>query len=188
MAAARAYEADAYLRNADLILWRLFSSSYDLEDLVESEKWCHELGRRFPSDQRFAECQLWLMSMHGARIDIERAWELAGQYERASTPEKVELDRRWAAMAVAAVLATAGKADSARAVAVRARATAAIDPARDLTYLEAFVRSLLGDEQVALDLLTEYVAVSGRDLSGPEHWWFAGLRGEPRYQALRKPN
>jgi len=188
MAASKAYEADAYLRNADLIIWRLFSTSYDLEDRVEAERWCSELGRRFPSDQRFAECQLWLMSMFGGDPDVGRAWQLASDYERLSSPQKVELDRRWAGMAVAAVLARAGKADSARAVALRSRGSAAIDPARDLTYVEAFVRALLGDKQESLDLLTEYVAVSGRDLSGPEHWWFAGIRAEPRYQALRKPS
>jgi hypothetical protein len=176
------------MRNADLILWRLFSTSYDLEDEIEAERWCSELGRRFPAYQRFAECQLWSMSMHGASIDVNRAWQLARQYERGSSPEKLELDRRWAGMAVAASLARAGKADSARAVALRSRGTAAIDPARDLVYVEAFVRTLLGDKKEALDLLTEFVAVSGRDMSGPEHWWFAPLRDEPRYQALRRPN
>ena len=186
MAASRAYEADAYLRNADLILWRLFSTSYDLEDRIEADRWCSELGERFPGDQRFVECQLWLMSMYDAEVDVDRAWELAGEYERLSSPQTVELDRRWAGMAVAAALARAERADSARAVAERSRGSAAMDPARDLVYVEAFVRTLLGDNDEALDLLTEYIAVSGRDFSGPEHWWFAGLGEEPRYQALRE--
>ena len=126
------------------------------------------------------------MSMYGAEVDVDRAWELAGEYERLSSTQTVAMDRRWAGMAVAAALARDERADSARAVAERSRGTAAMDPARDLVYVEAFVRTLLGDNDEALDLLTEYIAVSGRDFSGPEHWWFAGLREEPRYQALRE--
>ncbi|MEJ2389375.1 MAG: hypothetical protein P8Y27_19340 [Chromatiaceae bacterium] len=186
MAAARAYAADAYLRNADVILWRLYTTSYDLEDRVEAEKWCAELGRRFPGDLRFVKCQLWLMSMHDEEVDVQRAWELAAEYERASTPQTVELDRRWAGMAVAAALAQAGLKDSARAVAVRSRGGASVDPARDLVYVEAFVRTLLGDNQEALDLLTEYLAVIGQGGAGTlgDHWWFNGLRDEPRYHTL----
>jgi tetratricopeptide (TPR) repeat protein len=186
MAASRAYEADAYLQNADLILWRLFSTSYDLEDRVEADRWCRELGRRFPRDARFTECQLWGMTMHDSYVDADRAWELAEEYERMSSPETVELDRRWAGMAVAAALAQAGRADSARAVAERSRGGAAIDPARDLVYVEAFVRTALGDHDEALDLLTEYMAVVGpSSVEVLDHWWFDGLREEPRYQTLR---
>ena len=87
---------------------------------------------------------------------------------------------------MAAALARAGQADSARAVAIRSRGGASVDPARDLVYVEAFVRTILGDNDEALDLLTEYMAVVGQD-SGEllDHWWFDGLREEPRYQTLR---
>jgi TolB-like protein len=187
MAASRAYEADAYLRNADLILWRLFSISYDLEDRVEAERWCGELGRRFPSDARFAECQLWLMTMHDAEIDLDQAWELATEYEELSPSQTVDFRRRWARMAVAAALARAGQPDSARVVAERSRGGAAIDPARDLVYLEAFVRTILGDNDEAMNLLAEYLAVVGEDAGEQlDHWWFDGLRAEPWYPALRE--
>jgi len=186
MAASRAYEADAYLQSADLILWRLFSTSYDLEDRIEADRWCRELGRRFPGDSRFTECQLWGMTMHDSEVDVDRAWALAEEYERMSLPQTAELDRRWAGMAVAAALARGGRADSARAVAERSRGGASVDPARDLVYVEAFVRTILGDNDEALDLLTEYLAVVGLD-SGEvlDHWWFDGLREEPRYRTLR---
>jgi len=39
LAALRAYEADPYLGNADVILWRLFLSSYDLDDRIEAPRW-----------------------------------------------------------------------------------------------------------------------------------------------------
>jgi TolB-like protein len=38
LAALRAYEADPYLSNANVTLWRLFTTSYDLEDAIEAKK------------------------------------------------------------------------------------------------------------------------------------------------------
>ncbi len=128
MAATEAYEADAYLRNADLILWRLFSTSYDLADLTDATYWCEELNSRFPNEQRGVECRLWQMTMHESETDIDLAWELADAYVAMSGPQTVELDRRWAGMAVAAVIARAGRVDSARVVARRSRGNADIDP------------------------------------------------------------
>ena len=76
--ARAAYEADAYLSNSDFILWRLFWASYDTEAFGEAGKWTEEGRRRFPQDQRFVQCQLWLQLSSGT-LDIERAWALAGQ-------------------------------------------------------------------------------------------------------------
>jgi hypothetical protein len=184
MAASRAYQADAYLRNADGILWRLYTTSYDLEDQVDAAHWCAELGRRFPDEPRFAECQLWQMTMPEAEADVDRAWELAAALESLRPSQELEFSRRWSGMAVAAVLAVEGKADSARAVAYRSRGDASIDPTRDLVYVEAFVRTLLGDNEDAIDLLAEFMAVAGGDPSDIDYWWFSGLREEPRYQTL----
>jgi len=184
LAATSAYEADAYLRNADLILWRLFSTSYDLADQTDATHWCQVLKSRFPDDQRSLECELWQMTMHEAEPDIDRAWELAEAYAAMSGPQTAELDRKWAGMAVAAAIARADLADSARAVAGRSHGNADIDPTRDLLYVEAFVRTILEDNGEALDLLTEYMAVAGRDPSEIDFWWFDGLREEPRYQML----
>ena len=50
LAALRAYEADPYLSNANVSLWRLFTTSYDLEDPIEAKKWCDEGRARFPKD------------------------------------------------------------------------------------------------------------------------------------------
>jgi len=184
--ASRAYEADAYLRTADQVLWRLFLASYDLEDLPEANRWCLELGRRYPGDDRYADCRLWTMTMYGAEVEVDRAWTLVDEYVQLSPPQMEEFRRRWAGMALAAILAGEGLADSARAVANRSQGSAAIDPARDLLYLEAFVRTILGDNEEALDLLTEYVAVVGEgEGDGLDYWWFDDLREEPRYQMLR---
>jgi serine/threonine-protein kinase len=187
MAATRAYEEDAYLRTADVILWRLFSTSYDLQDRVDASHWCQELGRRFPGDDRFAECRLWLMTMHDAETNVDSAWAYADNVVRLRSPQTEEFNRRWAGMAVAAVLARAGMEDSARAVADRSHGDATVDPIKDIAYAEAFVRTLLEDYDEAVDLLAEYMAVSGRDPSDIDYWWFNPLQEIPRYQMLLGP-
>ena len=75
-------------------------------------------------------------------------------------------------------------ADSARAVADRSQGDATVDPIKDLAYAEAYVRTLLGEYDRAIDLLAEYMAVSGRDPSEIEFWWFTPLEEIPRYQML----
>ena len=47
-AARRAWEADAFLGNAETVLARLFLSSYDLEQWTDAGHWCDEMRRRFP--------------------------------------------------------------------------------------------------------------------------------------------
>jgi len=185
LAATRAYQADTYLRNADVILWRLFSTSYDLQDQMDATHWCAELGRRFPGDDRFAECRLWLMTMYDAKADVDSAWAYADDFLQLRSPQTAEFDQKWIGMAVAAVLAKEGLADSARAVTQRSRGDATIDPIKDLAYTEAYVRTLLGEHDTAIDLLTEYMAVSGQDPSEVDFWWFTPLEENPRYQTLR---
>ena len=58
LAAQRAYEEDAYLSNADVVLSRLFFASYDLGQFPDAEHWCEVGQRRFPADVKFVECQL----------------------------------------------------------------------------------------------------------------------------------
>ncbi|MGW8282323.1 MAG: adenylate/guanylate cyclase domain-containing protein [Gemmatimonadota bacterium] len=184
MAASRAYQADAYMRNADVIVWRLFSTSYDLKDEPEAGHWCTELGRRFPDNQRAIECGLWHMTMDGAQVDVDSAWALADAYKRTLTPQTEEFYARWVGMGMAAVLARAGLPDSAAAVAERSRGDDDLDPTKDLVYFEAFVRTLTGEYDMALDLLSEYMALSGKDPSEVDHWWFDALRENPRYRTL----
>src|ERR1041384_3226108 len=55
----RAYEEDAYLAEAEVILWRLYTTAYDNERFVDAVHWCDEGGRRFPANPLFVQCQLW---------------------------------------------------------------------------------------------------------------------------------
>ncbi|MFZ5624288.1 MAG: protein kinase domain-containing protein, partial [Gemmatimonadota bacterium] len=70
LAARRALEEDAFLINADVVLARLFFSSYDLGQFVDAAHWCEEGARRFPTNPRFVECQLWLLTTKAREPDV----------------------------------------------------------------------------------------------------------------------
>jgi class 3 adenylate cyclase/TolB-like protein len=185
-AARRSYEADPYLRNAHLTLWRLFFASFDLGDGVEARRWCEEGRRRFPDQARFRQCGIMVYAFSDTEPNVPRAWELAGEYVELSSPDDRELNLRKGQMFVAMALARAGLADSARAVAVRARANPEIDPTRDVVFWEAAVRSMLGDIDEGLDQLSVYVAANpgygGSD--SPEPWYKQELEKDPRYAII----
>jgi hypothetical protein len=90
-------------------------------------------------------------------------------------------------MLVAFALARAGLADSARSVAAGARGSEALDPTRELVYLEAILRSMLGDKDEAFRLLSIYVATNPQVRGGAESddtWWLRDLRSDPRYAQI----
>jgi hypothetical protein len=89
----------------------------------------------------------------------------------------------------AAVLARTGLADSARHVLLAARAGADVDPQLELPFVEAYVRTLLGDNAEAVALLKGLVAGSKQAAESDAgewatHWWWRGLRGRPDFEAL----
>ncbi len=187
LAALHAYEADPYLSNSDKVLWRLFQSSLDLDDGVEAKRWCQEGGRRFPADPRFVECQLWLFALRGQKPDIKAAWQLLDSNVALYPPNERDFRRRRGQFLVAMALVRAGLPDSARAVALRSRADATIDPVREFVYIEAVLRTMLGDRDEALRLLTTYLATNPQDrasLAKDDTWWWAGLRDDPRFKKL----
>jgi TolB-like protein len=185
--AQRAYEADAYLTAAPDILWRLYATSYDLEQFVNAQNWCDEATKRFPQNVFSARCQLWIMTAKGTSHDPAEAWRRAADYERVAPPQQREYFRREGQIVVADVLGRAGLADSARRVLVRARADRTIDPRGELMGWEAFVRAQLGDKKEAVDLIQRYLT------DHPEHrggfakvnaWWWRDLQDDPRFKTL----
>ncbi|HZD79762.1 MAG TPA: adenylate/guanylate cyclase domain-containing protein [Actinomycetota bacterium] len=182
-AARRAYEADAYLDEANEIIWRGFSTSYDLEEADEAERWCEEGRRRFPADATFVSCHIWLLTMPGASPPPDSVWALLDAYDRLVPPHAVGR-RRTVRMGVAAALARAGLADSALAVATRARAGDS-DLAGESAYFEAFVRTLVGQEESATRLLADYLRASpAQRHEVAVTWWFEPLHDRPDFQAL----
>jgi eukaryotic-like serine/threonine-protein kinase len=184
--AQRGYEADAYYGTADA-MWRLYTSSYDLGQFADAVHWCDEGGRRFPGTARFVQCQLWLFTTSARPADPTAAWRLAMEVEQLTPPQQLDYGRREAQIVVAAVLARAGNADSARHLLARSRGTTELDPSGTLVYYEAFVRTLLGDRDEALRLLKAYIADNPErraDLAEDYQWWFRDLRNDPRYRDL----
>jgi TolB-like protein len=192
LAARRAYEEDAYLEEARVTLIRLFWGSLDLEQLSEARRWCTEGARRFPDDYRFVQCQLWLMATPALTAEPDRAWQLLGDLQTLTPAPRRDYVLLEAHLLTAGALARAAHADSALSVlaSTRERVTHEIDPHQDLLSVEAYIRTLTGDHDGAIDLLKRYVAAN------PGHpfaetagtvWWWRGLRNHPRFHEVSQP-
>jgi serine/threonine-protein kinase len=191
LAALRALEADAYLRNADRIMFRLFQTSYDIENFAEARRWCEEAGARFPGDPRFVQCRLWMQTTRAVTPDPDSAWLHLARLEDVTPAAQWPLWKLRGQMLVAGSLARAGLADSARSLLVASRGDIDVDPTRSLLTTEAFIRTLLGDEDDALRLLQTYMVSNPhhrREETETVHWWWRGLQDDPRYQALMRPS
>jgi eukaryotic-like serine/threonine-protein kinase len=185
LAARRAFEEDAFLGNADVVLSRLFFSSYDLGQFSDAAHWCAEGGRRFPENFKFAECRLWMLTTRQEAPNVPRAWRLLDSVLARTAPRDTAYQRRYDQTVVAAVLARAGVADSARRVLLRSRADAESDPSRDIAYLAAFAYTLLGDRSNALNQLKQYLAANPskrKGLADDAGWWFRPIENDPGFR------
>jgi eukaryotic-like serine/threonine-protein kinase len=187
LAARRAYEEDAYLGNADVVLSRLFYASYDLGQFADAVHWCEAAQTRFPENPKSVECQLYLLTTRAKDPDVNRAWQLSDSIVKLAAEPDREYQRLNSHMMVAAIIARAGLADSARHVAQRSRGRSEIDPTRDLLYAEAFVRTLLGDRDEAIKALKVYLAANPEKraaFADDATWWFRSLQDDSRFRQL----
>ena len=185
--AQRAYEADAYLSAADQILWRLYTTSYDLEQFADAERWCAEGHRRFPENPSFMACQLWLMTSPAKPPDVTLAWRLSEDITKLTPAQMRAYGRLQAQIGVAAVLARAGLRDSARHVLERSNASPDIDPESELLGFQAFAYLLLGDRDMTFRLLKQQVAANPAHRAGlarSVHWWWRDIRDDARFKEL----
>ena len=186
-AARAAYEGDAYLAGADVILDRLYATSYDLELFQPAIDWCEKGHRRFPNDPRFVECQLVLLSTKARDPDVGEAWRLADEAVRLSPEGDRAFKRLYERVWVATVLGRAGLKDSARHLLEHSRGTPEIDPEREVLGFQAAAYTMLGDKDEAVRLLSEYLVANPRHREGFRknvHWWWRGLQDDPRFKAL----
>jgi serine/threonine-protein kinase len=192
IAAQRALEADEFLANADVVLGRLYTTSYDLGQFDKAGQWCRELMRRFPANALAARCRLYQLTTRVERPDIARAWRLADSTVALIAAPRRPAMRLFADMLVAAVIARASRdapalVDSARAVVRRSRGDATIDPAREAAMVGAWTCTLLEDRDCALRLLREYLAANparAAALREDPGWWFMPLQNDRRFQQL----
>jgi TolB-like protein/tRNA A-37 threonylcarbamoyl transferase component Bud32 len=189
LAAMRAYTADPYLTNANVTVWRLFSTSYQLDDANEAKKWCEEGQRRFPDDYRFAECQIWYFGLKAAKPDVPAAWTAFDKYVTLSPASLRPFNKLQGQMRMAVALARAGLADSARRVAERSRADGSMDPSRDLALIEAVALDILGDKDGAFKQISIWLASNPQQLSTlaqDDSWELKDVREDPKYAAAFK--
>jgi DNA-binding SARP family transcriptional activator/TolB-like protein len=173
-AARRGYEKDAYLRNADQVLDVLYRTTLVLERPAESLRWCNLGRRKFPGDWRFVQCELTILSHPSTpNPSPKRALEVLEELEDMDPLEKARLAGRpyypvYRTVRAAAVLARSGDERRARSLLARAHRQAGADPTVKLAlaYDEAYLRLLLGQKEMAFQLLTGYVRSRGRDLKG----------------------
>jgi tetratricopeptide (TPR) repeat protein len=189
LAARHAYEEDAYLEDADQTLFRLFWGSLDLEQFGEARRWCTEGSQRFPRDYRFMQCQLWLMATPAVPAEAGRAWRLVAALDSATPAPKHDFAVAQGHILVAGALARAGLPDSARSLLQRTRRTIThdMDPNQELLSQEAYIRTLAGNADTAIDLLKRYVAANpGHEFlqQAGQVWWWRELRTHPRWREI----
>ena len=187
LAARRAYEADVYLSNADVIVNRLFLASYDLEQFVDAAHWCDEGQRRFPGDFKFVRCQLLLLTSRAKEPDVALAWKLADSLPKVALAPERQYYKLEGQIATAGVLARAGQNDSARHLLRRSRGGVDVDPDRELLVMEGYVHLLLGDKDEALKTLKAYLAANPARRAGLAEnsgWMYRSLQDDPRFLAL----
>ncbi|MFL5614508.1 MAG: protein kinase domain-containing protein [Gemmatimonadaceae bacterium] len=185
--AQKAYEADAYLRAAPEILFRLYVTSYDLASFDPAKRWCAEGFARFPKNPQFSLCQLQLLFATANSPNIAEAWHHSNEIARLTPQQDSALARRMAQMYVACVIARAGLRDSSRHVIERARAGPDIDPRGELMALEALARTFLGERSEAISSLERYLTAHPehrRGFAKANSWWWHDLQQEPRIKEL----
>jgi eukaryotic-like serine/threonine-protein kinase len=184
--ARAAYESDAYLRGAEVILDRLFLASYDLAQFQEARRWCTEGARRFPHSVRFVDCDLWLLLAPGTELDIPRAWRLVARADSLTAAPELPLRSRLRLLIIGGAIGRAGLPDSANHLFDRARTSdAAIDPEQELPGYEGMARAQMGDNDRAIALLRRYVATHPQhsfQRGGALHWWWRGLESHPQFR------
>lgn len=181
--ANRAQEADAYLRIPSDTRHQMFYAALNAGDFETAAHQCYIGQERHPELVEFRNCELALLATEGAiEPDVGRAWALVEEIRVRTAPEKRSFYESLSHPKVAAVLARAGRSDSARAVLRRTRLA---DPHPLVTYFRAHAFLLLGEKQRALDLLSR--AVKRRPQYGPaaaKDPWFESLRDHPRFQQI----
>jgi eukaryotic-like serine/threonine-protein kinase len=184
LAARRAYDVDAFVADAQSIVFRLYLTSLLMRQWERASHWCGQGFARFPDDWLFSFCQLTQLYMPGPTTpDVAKGWQLVAQLDTLMAPSARPVFKpRWRMM-MAAVLARAGMTDSARRIVRAARAGNSGDA--QLDFYEAGARARLGDNDDAIRLIARYLKASPEAKAfikrDPE---FEPLWGDARFQGL----
>ncbi len=186
-AAEKAWNADAFLSNAQTVLNRLILSSYDLEDWTKANRWCEEMQRRYPASAQAPRCQLYLMTSRAKEPDVAMAWKLADSITAMAPKPSQKFERFKSDLLVAAVLARAGLGDSAKRVVDRSRGNPEIDPNLELPQYAAFVSVLRGDTTSAVANLKIFFSKDDdrrKAIKTSVGWWYRPIAEAPAFKKL----
>jgi TolB-like protein len=163
--AQRAYRQDNWFQ-AEELLYRLFNTTFETGYDAEARHWCDEIRKRFPNTWFVAHCELMLMAWSPEAVpDPNQAWDMAREAAANAEDPIRQRVRPWLEILVAGVLARAQHADSAAHILDRVRTTRNLadpnlTPGSDAHVvglnLEAGVRLLLGQKELAIERLNEY--------------------------------
>jgi len=179
-AVRRSREADPFLIAEHNYLYLTASLALDLEEFERARDILERALAEYPEDPSFRFKQLQYLASTGADSGaVTEAWEVLERFESLipadSWPPGPPL--------VAAVAARAGMEDSARAILAGMPRRSERSPNTSLNA--AYARLLLGDEDRALDLLSDFLEANPgqRDYVARE-WWWRPLRDHPRFREM----
>lgn len=187
VASRRAYETDAYLREAPSILFQMWATSYNIEQFSDAIHWCDEGRRRFPASPAFVRCRLYLMVTKAVTPNPSDAWAQVQALQKISPPARWEYYRRESEILTSIVLARAQLTDSARHVLARTDAGPDIDPHDELVAVRALAHEYLGDNDEAISLLEQALTAHPDHRAGfgkNNFWWWRDLQNNPRFKTL----
>jgi serine/threonine-protein kinase len=187
LAAQRAYNEDAYLKGVNLIVWRLFTTSYDLEQFPDAIHWCDTGAGRFPADPRFVECKLWIMGTGAVKVDPAAPWMMVDSMVRLSAPPDRPYAKLHGVALAAGGLFRAGLRDSAAHLLDQLDDRADVDPTRDVSQYAALVWASMGNAGKAVARLELYLSANparAYDFDAEDSWGWRTIRDDPRFQAL----
>jgi tetratricopeptide (TPR) repeat protein len=163
VAAERAWRADAWLRDPQETLGRLFIYAFEAEEDADAERWCTQYGARIPDDWFGGFCRLMLMTWGtGPAPPADSALSIALRAEGQAPRVIRSVVGAQLRTQAAGALARAGKRDDAKRVLEEVRTTVAANPlaarepfGTELLEIEAGVRLRLGERDTAAALLRE---------------------------------
>jgi serine/threonine-protein kinase len=182
MALENAAEADAFALTDESLLERAYQSAVNRMDFDKARERC-TAGRLY-NHPTLRECELSLLAHTGRNEeDVQRAWSELARLDSLAPTQEWLAQRRFF---VAAVLARAGRPDSALNVMRRARERVADEvELTNLMMMEAWVRTLIGDLDGAVELLDNYLHRMPAELDFVDgHPWFQTLHDHPGFRAL----
>src|SRR5690606_37546631 len=161
-AAEEALRADAFLERPEVVVARLLFTSLGSGDPEAARAWCDQGAQRFPDFPAFWGCQLTILGWTGSTpADVAQGWRLLATSEARDSSNVLSQGWGTRRLLVAAIAARAGLHDSARAIAAAVRDSATSGAAAlQADYGEAYVRTLLGEHDVAVRLLDNFLAAN----------------------------